>query len=123
MTNSAVVKLVLIFAVMTCAARQTPNSSAPSKPATRQPARPQTPAQEVQCPVPEVRTEITTRLPKPWWNTPQDGKLQATAIQTIGGQKTLVCRYWAYGTQVSVMRLFPEGTHECSAISDHFVCR
>jgi hypothetical protein len=119
MRNATIRTLIMIFVVITYAAGQTPNSSAASKPASRPQAQPQ----DVRCPVPEVRTEITTRLPKPWWNTPQEGKLQALAIQTIGGKKTLVCRYWAYGTQVSVMRLFPEGTHECNAVSDHFVCR
>ena len=124
MTNSAVFRLVMILAVLTYAPAQTPNSSQAPKPASLQQTRSQAGLQQqVRCPVPEVRTEITTSLPKPWWNTPQVGKLQALAIQDIGGQKTLVCRYWAYGTQVSVMRLFPEGTHACSAVSDHFVCR
>jgi hypothetical protein len=114
MTNSAVLKLAMVFAVLTYAPGQNPKPASPQQAVLQQ---------QVQCPVPEVRTEITTRLPKPWWNTPQVGKLQGLAVQDIGGQKTLVCRYWAYGTQVSVMRLFPEGTHACSPVSDHFVCR
>jgi hypothetical protein len=78
--------------------------------------------QEVLCPVAEVRTDITTSLPKPWWSTPQQGKLQSVAIQVIGGEKTLVCRYWAYGTQVSVMRKLPEGVTGCVAAGNHFAC-
>jgi len=124
MTHSAVVKLIVILAVLTCAPGQSPNAPGAARPANSELTRPQAALpQQVRCPVPEVRTEITTSLPKPWWNTPQVGKLQELAVQDIGGKKTLVCRYWAYGTQVSVMRLFPEGTHACSAVSDHFVCR
>ena len=123
MTNVAVLRLVMILFVSTYAPGQAPAGSKAAKPSP-QATHPQAALQQqVQCPVPEVRTEITTRLPKPWWNTPQIGKLQGLAVQDIGGQKTLVCRYLAYGTQVSVMRLFPEGTHACSAVSDHFVCR
>jgi hypothetical protein len=73
--------------------------------------------------VPNVRTEITTPVPKPWWITPQVGKLESVTTDVIGGHNTLVCHYWAYGTQVAVMRLFPEGAHTCTATGDHFVCR
>jgi hypothetical protein len=78
---------------------------------------------DIACPVPEVRAEITTRLPKPWWNTPQEGKLHSVEIQVIAGEKTLVCRYSAYGTQVNVMRKFPEGVRDCRAAGNKFECR
>jgi len=120
MNKSAVLKLVIMFAVLAGASGQSSNGSQASKPVSRQSA---TSAQEISCPAPEVRTEITTRLPKPWWQTPQEEKLHAVAIQTIAGRETLVCRYRANGTEVSVMRLFPEGAHKCNAVSDHFVCR
>src|SRR5690349_21116094 len=30
-------------------------------------------AQQIPCPLAQARTEITTPLPDPWWNTPQVG--------------------------------------------------
>lgn len=79
---------------------------------------------EVFCPVKEVRTEITTPLPVDWWQTPQIGELQKVTIENIGGAPTLVCKYWAYGINVGVMRRFPEGTRECKPNSqkDGFIC-
>jgi len=83
-----------------------------------------TPKEEfVSCPVEEVRTEVTTPLPKPWWNTPQVGKLERVSIQAIGGNKTLVCEYWAYGRTVSIMRRFPESTTDCFPEGNGFRCR
>jgi hypothetical protein len=79
-------------------------------------------AEVVPCPVPQVRTEIVTPLPAPWWQTPQVGNLTGTAIQNIGGKSTLVCRYWAYGTNVSVMRLPPKGK-TCVATKSGFDCK
>lgn len=78
--------------------------------------------QFVACPVKETRTEVTTPLPQPWWNTPQIGKLERVSVQTIGGNRTLVCEYWAYGRTVSIMRGFPEGTTDCSAEGNGFLC-
>jgi hypothetical protein len=79
--------------------------------------------QFIACPVKETRTEVTTPLPQPWWNTPQIGKLERVSVQTIGGNRTLVCEYWAYGRTVSIMRRFPEGTTDCSAEGSGFSCR
>ena len=124
MTNSRGLKLVMILAILTYACGQAPNAFQAAKPANPQLTRPQAGLQQqVRCPVPEVRTEITTSLPKPWWNTPQVGKLESVSIEVIGGKKTLVCHYLAYGTKVSVMRLPPEGVRDCGTSGDHFVCR
>ena len=110
MTRSAVTKLVLlIFALATASGQRNKAQNKNSN--------------DIPCPVAEVRTDITTPLPKPWRTTPQKGKLQSVEIQVIGGEKTLVCRYWAYGTQVSVMRSFPDGVHDCRASGNHFECR
>lgn len=79
--------------------------------------------QLIACPVKETRTEVTTALPRPWWNTPQVGKLERVSMQTIGGDRTLVCEYWAYGRTVGVMRGLPEGTTDCSAEGNGFRCR
>lgn len=109
MTRSAVTKLVVVVLGLV--------------PALGQLNRPAAAQHEVSCPVPQVRAEITTPLPKPWWNTPQVGKLDSAVIQVIAGEKTLVCRYSAYGTQVNVMRKFPEGVRDCRAVGNHFECR
>jgi hypothetical protein len=77
----------------------------------------------IACPIKEARTEVTTSLPTPWWNTPQIGKLERVSIQTIGGNKTLVCEYWAYSRTVSIMRRFPEGATDCSTEGMGFRCR
>jgi hypothetical protein len=113
MTKSAITKLAVLVCALVPAVGQQHNGSAPAKAGSQQ---------EISCPVPEVKTEITTNLPKPWWNTPQIGKLQSVGIQVIAGEKTLVCHYSAYGTQVSVMRKFPEGARDCKTVGNRFEC-
>jgi hypothetical protein len=79
---------------------------------------------DVFCPLESARTEMVTPLSGGWWQTPQVGRLTSLGIQNIGGQPTMVCRYGAYGTQVSVMRLFPEGRSDCRVSgSNRFTCR
>ena len=76
------------------------------------------------CPIETARTEMVSSLPEGWWQTPQLGRLTSIGIQNIGGQDTMVCRYSAYGTQVSVMRLFPEGRSDCRVTGvNRFTCR
>jgi hypothetical protein len=77
--------------------------------------------QFIKCPVEKVRTEITTPLPSGWWQTPQVGSLTGTRIGTVGGQKTLMCDYWAYGDSVAVMHKAPAGK-TCRAVSGGFRC-
>ena len=81
-----------------------------------------TKGQFIACPVKEMRTEVTTPLPQPWWNTPQVGALERVSVQTIGGNRTLICEYQAYGRTVSVMRGFPEGATDCTAEGNGFTC-
>ena len=76
----------------------------------------------VPCPLAQARTEITSSIPSGWWVTPQLGSLQDVRVQTIGGQPTLVCAYWAYGTQAAVMRRFPEGMSSCAPQGAGFLC-
>ncbi len=109
MTRSAITKLAVLVCAMVPAVGQF------NGPAAAQ--------DKIMCPAAEVQTEITTRLPKPWWNTPQVGKLESVSVQVIAGEKTLMCSYWAYGTKVGVMRKFPEGARDCRAIGNHFECR
>ena len=76
------------------------------------------------CPIETARTEMVTPLPEGWWQTPQVGRLLSLGIQNIGGEQTMVCRYSAYGTQVSVMRRFPEGRSDCRVTgTNRFTCR
>ena len=90
------------------------------------PLPPLTPSGSVNvfCPINQARTEMVTPLPEGWWQTPQVGSLVSLGIQTIGGEQTMVCRYSAYGTQVSVMRRFPEGRRDCRVTgTNRFTCR
>lgn len=76
----------------------------------------------IACPLNEARTEVVSKLPSGWWQTPQIGTLQDVRIQTIGGDITLVCSYWAYGHTASIMRLAPNGSH-CETREGGFLCR
>lgn len=77
----------------------------------------------IKCPVNKVRTEITTPLPPGWWQTPQVGHLQGTRIANIGGKQTLVCKYRAYGTTVSVMIEKPGWATKCRGDKTGFNCQ
>lgn len=129
MTKPVFTKFVILLTVLTGAAVQPAGSMAgPQKPIERKPGHQQPEQQrggrqhEVRCPIEEAQTEITTPLPKPWWQTPRTNHLRSVGIQTIGGEKALVCRYGGPGTEFSVMRNFPEGAHDCRAAGNHFVC-
>lgn len=78
---------------------------------------------DIDCPVKQVRAEITTNLPAQWWQTPQVGSLVNTSVRNIGGKMTLVCSYRAYGNSVSVMREMPANMHSCSPVTGGFRCR
>lgn len=79
---------------------------------------------DVFCPIDQARTEMVSRLPEGWWQTPQLGSLVSLGIQNIGGEQTMVCRYSAYGTQVSIMKRFPEGRSDCRPTgTNRFTCR
>src|SRR5689334_16766193 len=121
MTTLAATKLVVLLSLLIPAAS---GAWVAQKPVRTQAARQQAGReQEIFCPVKEVRTAVTTPVPKPWWNTPQEGGFQSAGVQEIGGKQTLVCRYMVNGTVVSLMRLFPEGIRDCRAAGNHFVCR
>ena len=78
-------------------------------------------AEYIECPLTQARTEITSPLPSGWWQTPQQGSLEETKIQNIGGTPTLMCGYWAYGQTVYVMREAPAGA-TCTADGNGFTC-
>jgi hypothetical protein len=77
----------------------------------------------IPCPLKSVRVEILTEIPKPWWQTPQEGGVVRASVETIAGAPTLVCHYQAYGHSVPVMRAFPEGVKTCAPKGNAFYCR
>ncbi len=80
-------------------------------------------ARQIPCPAGEVKTNVTTRIPSPWWHTPQAGPLDSTRISEIGGETTLVCVYDVNGTMVSVMRKPPNRMPHCVTRDNGFTCR
>lgn len=78
-------------------------------------------AVRIDCPLTQARTEITSPLPSGWWQTPQQGNLQETKVGNIGGDPTLMCGYWAYGSTVYVMSKAPAGAN-CSSDASGFTC-
>jgi hypothetical protein len=91
--------------------------------ASRSVLKPSPTAREfVECPLETATTTVTNSLPDPWWTTPQVGRLQDVKIETIGGNRTLMCGYGAYSTTVYVMREFPKGTTNCRPAKNGFWC-
>jgi hypothetical protein len=79
---------------------------------------------DIFCPLETARTEMVSRLPEGWWQTPQTGRLVSLGILNVGGERTLACYYSAYGTRVSVMRRFPDGRSDCRVTgTNKFTCR
>jgi len=75
--------------------------------------------QRIDCPVSQIRREVTTSLPSGWWNTPIVNALQDVRVITLGGRTALQCRYGAAG---SIQRYAPRGA-TCTARGNHFVCQ
>lgn len=78
-------------------------------------------AVEIDCPLQEVRTEITSSLPAGWWQTPQVGRLTDIKLANIGGKPTLMCGYQAYGDTAYILREAPEGA-TCETTGTGFFC-
>ena len=74
---------------------------------------------DIDCPLSQVRREITTPLPEGWWNTPIVDNLSGAEVQVIGGRRTLVCKYGPAG---QIMRLEPR-RRDCVANRRGFDCR
>lgn len=99
------------------AAGTMPTAPAPTRPTSGVPA-----AKFVKCPLAQARTEVVSKLPKGWWQTPYEGPLVATRVEMVGGEKTLVCEYQAYTTRASVMTKVPMSM-DCVAVAEGFNCR
>lgn len=79
-------------------------------------------AVRIECPLDQARTEITSPLPSGWWQTPQMGRLQETRIDNIGGDRTLMCGYWAFGKTVYIMQKAP-ASMSCNKDARGFTCQ
>lgn len=79
-------------------------------------------AVEIDCPLQQARTEITSNLPDGWWQTPQVGRLTETKLANIGGDPVLMCGYQAYGDTVFILRKAPEGA-TCETTATGFFCQ
>ena len=79
----------------------------------------------VNCPLPQVRADVSTKLPEGWWVTPTEGKLKSLRVQTIGGERVLVCLYQAFDGQVAIMQKVSPGMGACYAEKKHqrFACQ
>ncbi len=75
-------------------------------------------AETINCPLREIRREVTTPLPPGWWNTPQVWRLQETRVISLGGRTALQCDY---GPSGNIQRYAPDGA-TCSARSGGFQC-
>ncbi len=75
-------------------------------------------AAQIDCPLSQVRREITTQLPSGWWNTPMVSRLSDTRVIQIAGRPALQCIYGAAG---SIQRNSPNG-QTCSANARGFTC-
>ncbi len=76
-------------------------------------------AARIDCPLPQVRREITTALPSGWWNTPIVNSLTGTRVQAIAGRPALICEYGPAGT---VQRYAP-ASQSCRAVAGGFDCQ
>lgn len=76
--------------------------------------------QTINCPATQVRVEMTTNLPAGWWRTPYVNKLKGTAITTVGGKRTLQCKYGDHAAFFT-MRKAPAGKR-CRATKRGFIC-
>jgi len=79
-------------------------------------------SEQINCPLETVHSNITDSVPSPWWSTPQQGNLVSTEVIMMGGQPTLMCKYWAYDKTVTIQRRAPENTKNCVATGKSFNC-
>ncbi|MEO8529589.1 MAG: hypothetical protein ABI459_00040 [Deltaproteobacteria bacterium] len=75
-------------------------------------------AVHIDCPVDQIRREITSPLPGGWWNTPIVNNLSETKVMNIGGEPALICIYASSG---SIQRKAPAGA-TCTAVGGGFNC-
>lgn len=78
-------------------------------------------AASINCPVTQVRREVTTQLPNGWWSTPLVSRLTGTAVVTISGRKALQCLYGPNGAGGRIQQYSP-GNLICTAVAGGFNC-
>lgn len=70
------------------------------------------------CPLHEAHRVISNPLPSGWWSTPIVERLTGTAIERIGGEATLVCRYGSAGQ----IQMRQPAQQVCTAVQGGFRC-
>jgi hypothetical protein len=76
-------------------------------------------AEVIRCPLDQIRSEVTTRLPDGWWNTPLVFSLDGTRIVNFSdGRVGLQCQYGPAG---NIQTYAPTGA-DCRAVSGGFDC-
>ncbi len=78
-------------------------------------------AASINCPVQQVKREVTTQLPGGWWSTPYVSNLTGTEVVQIGGQTALQCKYGPNGAGGRIQRNAPAG-NVCTAVAGGFNC-
>lgn len=78
-------------------------------------------AASINCPVQQVKREVTTQLPNGWWSTPYVSNLTGTEVVQIGGQTALQCKYGPNGAGGRIQRNAPAG-NVCTAVAGGFNC-
>lgn len=73
----------------------------------------------IRCPVKQVRREVTTRLPAPWYNTPIIASLTRAMISR---DKYLTCIYGKDPWEIGISRPFPERASVCKPERLGFNC-
>lgn len=72
----------------------------------------------ISCPLPDAHRTITSPLPGGWWTTPIVERLTDLAVEDIGGQQTLVCKYGSAG---QIQMRAPAG-EPCRVADGAFLC-
>ncbi len=78
-------------------------------------------AASINCPVQQVKREVTTHLPNGWWSTPYVSRLTGTEVVQIGGKTALQCKYGPNGAGGRIQRNAPVG-NVCTAVAGGFNC-
>lgn len=76
-------------------------------------------AERIDCPLAQVRREVTTTLPSGWWTTPIVNSLTEARVASVAGRTALQC---IYGPAGSIQRYAPDGA-TCRVSGRSFDCQ
>ena len=86
----------------------------------QQPPPPTAKKKFIQCPTSEVRREVTTRIPEPWWSTPIINGFYRAYVDD--DRRELRCEYGRSGQIISIRRKLPRGATKCMPKGKGFDC-